>query len=143
MDKLQRSYKLLGYAGLSAFIALALAVAVKLPLLGLPATQVFLYYSVAILCFLSGSLWAQTLNSEASSPAQLYLSNGLTLLGVACLLLNSRSSALVILACAFIYLYYREWHSSNPSRLGKSYQAMRLKLTTVVVLSHLVILGYQ
>ena len=143
MDKLQASYTLLGYSGLSAFVALALAVALEVPLLGLPATQVFLYYSVAILCFLSGSLWAQTLSSEAFTPAQLYLSNALTLLGFACLMLKSSSSALVILASAFIYLYYCEWHSKNPSRLGKSYQAMRFRLSTIVVLSHLVVLGYQ
>lgn len=143
MDSLQRSYKLLGYAGLCVFIVLAFAVVFGATDTGPSPTQLFLYYSVSILCFLSGSLWAQTVSGNAFGPAQLFISNALTLLACGSLAINSPTFALAILACAFSYLYYCEWHSANPSRLGKSYQSMRFKLTTVVVLCHLVVLSHQ
>jgi hypothetical protein len=143
LDSLQRNYKLLGYAGLCVFIVLALAVVFGAPNIGPSPTQLFLYYSVSILCFLSGSLWAQTVSGNAFGPAQLFISNTLTLLACASLTINSPTFALAVLACAFSYLYYCEWHSANPSRLGKSYQSMRFKLTTVVVLCHFVVLSHQ
>lgn len=73
MDSLQRNYKLLGYAGLSVFIALALAVVFGATNIGPSPTQLFLYYSVSILCFLSGSFYGRKPSREMHLAPLSYL----------------------------------------------------------------------
>ncbi|WP_411990801.1 DUF3429 domain-containing protein [Agarivorans sp. DSG3-1] len=143
MDKLQRTITFLGYAGLSVFIALCLATLMQIKLFTHSPQQLFVGYSAVILSFLCGSLWAQALNGESHSSKQLIISNLLSVLSFVCLMLNSTSSALILLAGAYIVIYYREWHSHPPSRLSPSYQRLRLILTCVVVSTHLLILAYQ
>ncbi|MGY5450193.1 DUF3429 domain-containing protein [Agarivorans sp. MS3-6] len=143
MEKLQRSYTLLGYAGLGLFIILSVAVIIQLPLWAHSPSQWFLFYSAVILSFLSGSLWAQAMNGDTFGYKQLFTSNAVSLVGFACLLLPSSTSALIILTGGYIYIYYCEWHGKKRSRFSKHYQKLRFRLTSVVVFTHLLVACYQ
>ena len=72
--------RLLGFAGLIPFIATALGAMFLSDLLLAVSVRGFLVYSAAILCFLAGTLWGETLPEPAlGDRAPILISNGVVL----------------------------------------------------------------
>ncbi len=131
----RRLMHLLGYAGLIPFVAFAVGVwapgwVYTVSLRG------FVLYSMAILCFLSGSLWGSAINyPEVAKRTRLLWSNALVVCAVIAVLgLQWLASSLLIMAGHLAILRYER--QTSPVRSW--YSRLRTRLTTVAVITHLV-----
>lgn len=127
--------RILGVAGLLPFIVCALGVMFLDGLLHALAQRAFLLYSLAILCFLAGTLWGETLpNPGAGQGATILVSNGLVLFAVFAML-----SAHPVLAALLLMMAYLAtlWFESQRLHREVWYLRLRSWLTSVAVLGHL------
>lgn len=125
----------LGFAGLIPFIAAALGTMFLDDLLLALSQRSFLLYSTAILCFLAGTLWGETLpDPKPGQGAAIVVSNGVVLFAVFAML-----TAQPLLAAIFLMLGHlaQLWYErQNPTR-EPWYTRMRSRLTLVAVVAHL------
>jgi hypothetical protein len=127
--------RLLGALGLLPFVGMALGTLLLDDLLRALCLRGFLTYSLAILCFLSGTLWGETLPEPgAEQRATLLISNGIVLFAVLAMLTAQPFLAGLLLMLAFKALY---WFESRRLQRPPWYQVMRWRLTVGVVFSHL------
>lgn len=130
-------FKILGYAGLIPFIVL--------PLIALAdmnnyfySFQHFVQYSAIILSFFGGIHWYDALQHNRVNH-QLYVAMVPSITGWLSLLLLDGSVLLGALSCAFIgMLMYDKYTLVMEKRKVIEYTTLRLVLTSVVVISHLV-----
>ena len=105
-----------------------------------PSLLVFKIYSLAILAFLAGNWWSTALLVRSQSLVQLSLiilfSNLVVLIAVAVVLVE-HSVGLFVLALLYLLLLIGERQLSVFVKQPKYYAAMRLGVSTVVVLLHL------
>lgn len=148
----------LGYAGLIPFIAFALLLwrpTLAPEMVARIASSLgenlvyhgFLGYSAVILSFLGGIFWGQALQMGGDPRASklLIVSNLFTLIAWFALLMASPVFALVLLVFGYLTLLALEWrlsaqHPHLPQWSLTSYLPMRIVLTTVVVLLHLLVM---
>jgi len=127
--------ELLGYAGLIPFILLG-----GLTWFGVDgAGNLFKLYSLTILAFMAGGCWGvEQANPDKIDSTLLALSIGAFLWGLMAYFLPLNVSVVMLLA-AFILLL---WIESNPlfkQSYQASYKKLRLILTTVVGVMHVVV----
>jgi hypothetical protein len=130
-----RLMQLLGVAGLIPFLATALGVMFLNDLLFAISQRAFLLYSTAILCFLGGTLWGETLpDPQPGQGAAIIVSNGVVLFAVFAML-----TAQPLLAGVFLMLGHLAllWYERQSPTRAIWYTRMRSWLTTVAVISHL------
>lgn len=128
MENRQKTARTLGWAGLIPFAALAVTVVIGAPD---PVQQLLIGYAVAILAFLSGSLWAGALERPADAPAPLIASN-LLLLAALPALLMPLSAAAGWLALMFALHLAAEWRWVLTGHPGW-YRRLRLMLSAIAV----------
>jgi hypothetical protein len=123
-------------------------------LFGLYAPYVFITYSAIILSFLCGALWGKTVSDDCHSSANavLIFSNLMALSAWSCTLLIYLAPimsifAVTLLLAGFLAVLYceREFEQiksqhNNKDYRGTSYWKMRLQLTALVSLLHLVVM---
>ncbi|MBV0932914.1 DUF3429 domain-containing protein [Marinobacterium weihaiense] len=119
----------LGYAGLIPFIGLTLGMSLH-PL----TTVAFTTYSAVILSFLGGIHWGVALSRpEWSTPSRLCLCMLPSLLGWLALLLPMPATLIVLIGS------YLSWWLWDRTQLDQpDYRRLRMHLTAVAVLCHLV-----
>jgi hypothetical protein len=131
----QRIMQLLGAAGLLPFIAAALGVMFLDDLLLALSQRAFLLYSTAILCFLAGTLWGETLPQPAPGQgAAILVSNGMVLFAVFAMLTAQPLLAALLLMLGHLAQLWYERQSPDRERW---YTRMRSWLTLIAVLTHL------
>ncbi|GAA4896453.1 DUF3429 domain-containing protein [Ferrimonas pelagia] len=127
--------KLLSCLGLLPFVGFALASYLAV----LPAdtaTTAFLLYSALILSFLGGVHWSQAVLSKPN-VMQAYVAMLPSLIGWCALLLLPESAALWLLCAAYLFILLYDMHTLD---MPDGYLSLRIALTTLVVLCHLLLL---
>lgn len=126
---------LLGLAGLLPFIGSALGVMFLDDLLHAVAQRAFLLYSTAILCFLGGTLWGETLPApQPGQGATIVVSNGLVVFAVLAMLTAQPLLAALLLMLGHLALL---WFEGQALQREAWYARMRTWLTLVAVLAHI------
>ncbi|MFK8043265.1 DUF3429 domain-containing protein [Congregibacter sp.] len=129
-----RLMQALGLAGLFPFIGAALGVMFLDDLLLALSQRTFLLYSTAILCFLGGTLWGETLpEPTVGQGAAILISNGIVLFAVLAMLTAQPLIAAVMLMLGHLALLWYE--RQLPDRVVW-YTRMRSWLTLVAVITH-------
>ena len=134
----------LGYAGLLPFALPLLASLLGLSPPGWPPSQVFFGYSLAIACFLFGSLWGRclTLPARDGNRRVLIASNLGLLLVVAIAPRGATPIALVLLVCCYLAIWWLERHYLAIDSQPRGYAQLRSRLTLAVIAMHLVLLAH-
>lgn len=131
--------RVLGALGLVPFLGMALGTLLLDDLLRALCLRGFLLYSMAILCFLSGTLWGETLPAPARDQrATILISNGVVLFAVFAMLSAQPLLAALLLMLGFKTLY---WYELRRLPRPAWYTLLRRRLTFGVVLSHLLFVG--
>ncbi|MBD3584592.1 DUF3429 domain-containing protein [Salinimonas sp. HHU 13199] len=125
----------LGVAGLIPFIGLPLLAVTGV--LGIfEAMHYFTLYSAVLLSFFGGVHWYDAI-ANRNTGHQLYVAMLPTIVGWLCLILGSDVRTLGVLSIAYLaILIYDKFTLALPRDLIMSYTTLRIGLTTVVVLSH-------
>ena len=130
-----RLMQILGFAGLLPFVAAALGVMFLDDLLLALSQRTFLLYSTAILCFLGGTLWGETLpEPSVGQGATILVSNGIVVFAVLAMLTAQPLLAAILLMLGHLMLL---WYERQLPQRAIWYTRMRSWLTLVAVLSHL------
>ena len=128
----------LGILGLVPFFAAALGVMFLDELLHAVSQRAFLVYSLAILCFLAGTLWGEVLGSRsAGAAASVLVSNGVVLFAVLATLTAQPLVAALLLMLGHIAQF---WYEANLSWRERWYTRMRGWLSGGAVIAHLMFL---
>jgi hypothetical protein len=126
----------LGLAGLLPFVATAGGIWFFDDLLLALSQRAFLIYSAAILCFLAGTLWGETLPEPVRGQgAAILVSNGIVLFVVFGLL-----TAQPVLAAGLLLLGHlaQLWFERQSLQRPSWYVRLRTLLTSVAGLTHVV-----
>ncbi len=125
----------LGYLGLTPFVLILLFEQTVARLFVQSPVQIFIFYSAVILSFVAGTLWRKQ-NNHVNTKRQL-LSNLFSLLAFTSLLMP-HSIALMILATTYLALLSCEHYFDQVQPDNRSYLKMRLHLTALVIIMHIV-----
>lgn len=125
----------LGYAGVIPFAVCVVAGILNIRFFDLQPSIVFCTYSVVIVTFLSGTVWGKSLYSDDNKLFYLLSSNIFTLIAWVCLLAAHLLIALFVLSLSYIALLMIE--ARQPNVMGRYYLLMRITLTSIVVLLHI------
>ena len=126
----------LGFSGLLPFIGFALGIWTLDGYLQAVSMQGFIVYSLAILCFLAGSLWGSApLHAENARTARLLVSNGVVIFAVLAFLTAQPLIAVMLLMLGHLA---QLWYELNTLLPGDWYRRLRTRLTLVAVVCHLV-----
>jgi hypothetical protein len=126
---------LLGYAGLMPFVAGVYGTFFFDDYPGALARQTFVIYSLAILCFLAGTLWGSAMHyPEHPKFLRLVISNGIVIFAVLGIL-----TAQPVLAAGLLMLGYMAilWYERSSSGTTGWYALLRARLTWAAVGLHL------
>ncbi|MEM1402873.1 MAG: DUF3429 domain-containing protein [Pseudomonadota bacterium] len=126
--------RLLGVAGLVPFVATALGTMFLSDLLLAVSVRGFLVYSAAILCFLAGTLWGETLPEPSPGDrAPILISNGVVLFVV-----FATMTAQPLVAGILLMLGHgtQMWYEQRLSARGAWYTRLRTWLTIIAVICH-------
>ena len=110
--------------------------------LGIDGVDIFTSYSLAILCFLSGSLWGQILKDEFfdRNKRALVMTNVLVVAGWSASLASEKFSiiSLIVLGLAFCGILLLEISLFRQSvvSLNRDYARLRFTLTALVLSGH-------
>ncbi|MGB0937830.1 MAG: DUF3429 domain-containing protein [Colwellia sp.] len=128
----------LGYLGLIPFIVCIFLPELISETLGVTAKKAFIYYSVIILSFLSGTLWKVPSGAITNRP---YLaSNFICLFAYLCLFLSIKLS-LILLPLGYMVLLIAEYYAYKQSfKYPLIYYNFRVFLTIFVVILHAIML---
>jgi hypothetical protein len=127
----------LGYLGLAPFVLALVSESFSPTLFNIAAEQVFIFYSAIISSFIAGTLWRKH-NDKLSIKLQL-CSNIFSLVAFFALLLPN-CLALVVLAVIYPATLWCEYYFDHAENEHKAYLRMRLNLTTLVVIIHIIAL---
>lgn len=127
--------KQLGFAGLLPFIALNVLAVTDL----LPQSLTYLYftqYSAVLLSFFGGVHWYDAISSKKQGH-QLYVAMLPTIVGWLCLTQTDAPWVLGILSISYLLMmFYDKQVLTLPKEIVVTYTKLRMQLTTIVVLSH-------
>ncbi|HEY7775934.1 MAG TPA: DUF3429 domain-containing protein [Kineobactrum sp.] len=125
----------LGFAGVLPFLLVALGVWFSSESQLRLFQQGFLVYSLAILCFLAGTLWGTALHRRGTEKLQrLLVSNTIVVIAAGCVVFAPAAIAAGFLALFYLFTLWYERRSGSHSGW---YPAMRLQLTWLVVVLHI------
>lgn len=137
--------QLLGYLGLIPFVIALAFQSLIIEFFQQTPKQVFIFYSAVILSFIAGTLWRKK-NDQLSIKRQ-YLSNIFSLMAFLALLIPQNFS-LILLAVSYLAILFCEYKLDEAQVEGtkvegikvenKQYFDMRLQLTSIVVLLHII-----
>jgi hypothetical protein len=128
--------KLLTYLGaLPFFLAIYIGLS-KQSFLDVVGIDWFLSYGLLILSFMAGTLWGQVVNQSIKIKRIALLSNAIALSAWFALLLADPAVVLIIMAVGFVALYLLEVVVMSPIKRPNYYRALRLRVTTLVVVAH-------
>lgn len=138
MYKNARMYWVLPLLGLLPFIGALMAELFSIKVFATDMKTVFFYYSIVIVCFLSGALWGQITVAKSAKQGVLVLvfSNVIAVMAWLVLLVFGGIFALVLLAIAYIVIYMVETIYLSDVVLPERYRFMRLCLTVLVIGLH-------
>ena len=133
---------ILGIAGLTPFILGVILSILEYEVSGVPGVTIFTTYSLAILCFLAGSLWGQVLKVPVSSNNQkiLIATNVLVVIGWVAYLASEEFfiTSIIVLGFTFagiVFLEVKLFKNSTASQDG-TYARLRFVLTNLVLAAH-------
>ena len=132
----------LGVLGLLPFGFGIVLTLVEADFLGINGVDIFTSYSLAILCFLSGSLWGQILKDGFFAPNKkaLVMTNVLVVAGWSASLASEEFSriSLIVLGIAFCGVFLMEIFLIRQSAmsLNRDYARLRFTLTALVLSGH-------
>ncbi|MFA0568751.1 DUF3429 domain-containing protein [Vibrio gallaecicus] len=136
----------LGYMGLIPFLFGLLLSLTDSQLFSLSGETLFITYSVVILSFLSGILWGngiENLENQSSNKA-LILSNVIVLAAWLAALLGEQqeflTTLILILGYIAVWRAERSMREENQSEGPDDYFDMRTRLTSSVVLMHVIVM---
>ena len=138
-NKVFNSLGALGFIPFGIGIVLTL---IEADFLGINGIDIFTSYSLAILCFLSGSLWGQILKDEffARNKKALVMTNVLVVAGWSASLASEKFSiiSLIVLGLAFCGILLLEISLFRQSvvSLNRNYARLRFTLTALVLSGH-------
>ncbi|MEP1472392.1 MAG: DUF3429 domain-containing protein [Halieaceae bacterium] len=131
----QRLMYALGYAGLTPFLAFTLGVWFLDNYLAALSLRGFIVYSLAILCFLGGTLWGSAMHRPNTAKLlRLVISNGIVVFAVIAVLVAQP------VVCAFLLMLGQLatlWYERSSSEHSGWYLQLRSRLTTIAVGLHL------
>lgn len=128
----------LGYAGLLPFAGFAMGTLLAQGYLQALSQQGFVIYSLAILCFLAGTLWGSVASyTNAGAVPRVLVSNGIVIFAALSVLTAQALLAALLLMLGYLAL---QWYERNSSDDPPWYQALRARLTLAVVALHLLYL---
>ena len=132
----------LGALGLVPFGFGIVLILIEADFLGINGVDIFTSYSLAILCFLSGSLWGQILKDEffARNKIALVMTNVLVVAGWSASLASENFSIVSLIAlglafCGILLLEIFLFRQSVVS-LSRDYARLRFTLTALVLSGH-------
>ena len=132
----------LGALGLIPFGFGIVLTLIEAEFLGINGVDIFTSYSLAILCFLSGSLWGQILKDEffARNKKALVMTNVLVVAGWSASLASEKFSiiSLIVLGLAFCVILLLEIFLFRQSvvSLNREYARLRFTLKALVLSGH-------
>ncbi|KHT45948.1 DUF3429 domain-containing protein [Vibrio sinaloensis] len=132
----------LGYLGLVPFAVGLVLQLNSISVFGVGGLEMFVFYSVVILSFLSGVLWGNAIDhsKHRMSRNALLLSNLFAVLswGVLLLARNNVGLALILLAVSYglVLLTELALRNSEQERGPNGYETLRIRLTSGVVVMH-------
>ena len=132
----------LGFLGLFPFFAGLVLSATQYEIYGISGVTVFTTYSLAILCFLAGTVWGQILKVEASLTYQmnLIMTNVLVVIGWFAFFTSQTLYVfgIVVFAVAFVGILFLEFNlfKLSTTRQNGQYARLRIILTSIVVAAH-------
>ena len=132
----------LGVLGLLPFGFGIVLTLIEVDFLGINGVDIFTSYSLAILCFLSGSLWGQILKDEFfdRNKRALVMTNVLVVAGWSASLASEEFSiiSLIVLGIAFCGVFLMEIFLIRQSAmsLNRDYARLRFTLTALVLSGH-------
>lgn len=125
----------LGFGGLLPFLVFVLGIWFLSDYPRALSQQGFIIYSLAILCFLAGSLWGTAMQRQgADKLLRLVVSNGIVIFATFSVLTAQAVIAATLLALGFLATLWYE--RGSGSRAGW-YPSLRLQLTLLVVVLHI------
>ena len=132
----------LGALGLLPFGLGIVLTLIEADFLGISGVDIFTSYSLAILCFLSGSLWGQILKDDffARNKIALVMTNVLVVAGWSASLAAEKFSIISLIAlglafCGILLLEIFLFRQSVVS-LNRAYARLRFTLTALVLSGH-------
>ena len=138
-NKVFNSLGALGFIPFGIGLVLTL---IEADFLGINGIDIFTSYSLAILCFLSGSLWGQILTDEFfdRNKRALVMTNVLVVAGWSASLASEKFSiiSLIVLGLAFCGILLLEISLFRQSvvSLNRDYARLRFTLTALVLSGH-------
>lgn len=136
---MQPLIKQLGFAGLLPFIGLNVLAFIDV----MPQSLVYLYftqYSAVLLSFFGGVHWYDSISSKKSGH-QMYIAMLPTIVGWLCLTQAGAPWVLGILSISYLLImFYDKQTLTLPKEMVVAYTKLRMQLTTVVVLSHAIMI---
>jgi hypothetical protein len=129
---------LLTYLGALPFF---LAIYIRLsnnPFLGVDGIQWFVTYGLLILSFMAGTLWGQIINQSTKLRSIAIATNAITLVAWFAFLLTDSAITLIIITLGFIALYLLEAIVMTHIKRPAYYLTLRLRVTAVVVVAHII-----
>ena len=137
-----RVFNTLGVLGLLPFGFGIVLTLLEMDFFGINGFDIFTSYSLAILCFLSGSLWGQILKGEFfdRNKRALVMTNVLVVAGWSASLASEEFSiiSLIVLGIAFCGVFLMEIFLIRQSAmsLNRDYARLRFTLTALVLSGH-------
>jgi len=137
-----RVFNTLGVLGLLPFGFGIVLTLLETDFFGINGFDIFTSYSLAILCFLSGSLWGQILKGEFfdRNKRALVMTNVLVVAGWSASLASEEFSiiSLIVLGIAFCGVFLMEIFLIRQSAmsLNRDYARLRFTLTALVLSGH-------
>ncbi len=125
----------LGFAGLVPFVLFALGVWFLHDYPRALSQQGFVIYSLAILCFLAGTLWGSAMHRQGMDKLlRLLVSNGIVIFAAFSVLTAQAVVAAALLALGYLATL---WYERGSGSRGGWYPVLRLQLTLLVVGLHI------
>jgi hypothetical protein len=131
--------QLLGYAGLLPFLAALLGTLLLHDYPAALSRQAFVIYSLAILCFLAGTLWGSAIHyPQKPKLLRLLISNGIVIFAVLGILTAQQVLATILLMIGYMALL---WYERNSSGTAGWYPRLRARLTWLAVVLHVLFIA--
>jgi len=125
----------LGFAGLSPFLLFVLGVWFVRDYPRALSQQGFVIYSLAILCFLAGTLWGTSMHRQGTDKLlRLLVSNGIVIFAALSVLTAQAVTAAGLLALGYLATL---WYERGSGSRSGWYASLRLQLTLLVVALHI------
>ena len=129
----------LGLAGLIPFVGLPLLATLDF-ISWYDASEKFVLYSAIILSFFGGIHWYDAISSNKNGH-QMYIAMLPTIIGWLCLTQTGAHWVLGVLSASYVLMmFYDKQVLTLPKTMVVDYTKLRMTLTTIVVLSHAVMI---